>query len=95
MDIYRITEEINSIAASLHEDLRNYSNMRDIDKPIIVSACLLTVKYKEEGLFDFGVLNGDTDKTDGEKMYNLLKRELSKLNLNEDYVKTMMECIHV
>lgn len=92
MDIYRITEEINSIAASLHEDLRNYSNMRDIDKPIIVSACLLTVKYKEEGLFDFGVLNGDTDKTDGEKMYNLLKRELSKLNLNEDYVKTMMEC---
>jgi hypothetical protein len=39
--------EILKDASQLHEDLRNYGNLKDIDKPLIVSGILLALREAE------------------------------------------------
>lgn len=90
MNKHKILDYIKTIATSINEDLRNYSNMKDADKPIVIAACLLAIKYKKEGIFSFDELKGESQTTDGEIIYNLIERELSKTSLIEDSIKTMM-----
>lgn len=65
--------EILKDAAILHEDLRNYGNLKDIDKPLIVSGILLALREMETKNFSIDRLTGDTIETDGKKFVKLLK----------------------
>ena len=51
--------EILKDAAILHEDLRNYGNLKDIDKPLIVSGILLALREMEYKNFSVDNLTGD------------------------------------
>ena len=70
--------EILSDAAELHEDLRNYGSLKDIDKPLIVSGILLALREAEFGSFEIDNLNGDKIDTDGEKIYNSIEKNLKR-----------------
>ncbi len=70
--------EILKDAAELHEDLRNYGNLKDIDKPLIVSGILLALREAEFGGFGIDSLKGDEIDTDGEKIYNAIENNLKR-----------------
>lgn len=70
--------EILRDAAELHEDLRNYGNLKDIDKPLIVSGILLALRESEFGSFEIDGLNGDEIDTDGEKIYSAIEKNLKR-----------------
>lgn len=51
----------------MHEDLRNYGSLTDQSKPLIVSGILLALEEIKHKNFDIERLNGDKEKTDGQK----------------------------
>lgn len=70
--------EILRDASELHEDLRNYGNLKDIDKPLIVSGILLALREAEFGGFDVNHLTGDEIETDGDKIYSAIENNLKR-----------------
>lgn len=78
------TSEILKDAASLHEDLRNYGSIQDKDKPLIVSGILLALREIEHGSFSIDSLTGDTNYTDGEKIYDAIKKNLKRANVSPE-----------
>ncbi|WP_035987301.1 class I SAM-dependent DNA methyltransferase [Leptolyngbya sp. KIOST-1] len=76
--------EILRDAAELHEDLRNYGNLKDIDKPLIVSGILLALREAEFGSFEIDNLNGDEIDTDGEKIYNSIEKNLKRSRVSPE-----------
>ena len=76
--------EILSDAAELHEDLRNYGSLKDIDKPLIVSGILLALREAEFGSFEIDNLNGDKIDTDGEKIYNSIEKNLKRSKVSPE-----------
>lgn len=73
--------EILKDAASLHEDLRNYGNLKDIDKPLVVSGILLALNEIEKKSFSIDNLVGDTVETDGQKIYKAIGSNLKRVNV--------------
>ena len=71
--------EILKDAASLHEDLRNYGNLKDIDKPLVVSGILLALNEIEKKSFSIDNLVGDTVETDGQKIYKAIESNLKRV----------------
>lgn len=65
-------------ASELHEDLRNYGNLKDIDKPLIVSGILLALREAEFGSFEIDSLKGDEIDTDGDKIYVAIEKNLKR-----------------
>lgn len=80
-DIEKETAEILKDATELHEDLRNYGNLKDIDKPLVVSGILLALREIKEKNFSIEDLTGDTIKTDGQKIYGAIKDNLTRANV--------------
>ncbi|PHM61008.1 HsdM family class I SAM-dependent methyltransferase [Xenorhabdus ishibashii] len=76
--------EILKDASELHEDLRNYGNLKDIDKPLIVSGILLALREEEYRGFDVSHLTGDDVDTDGDKIYNAIEKNLKRSNVAPD-----------
>ena len=70
--------EILRDASQLHEDLRNYGSLKDIDKPLIVSGILLALREAEFKNFSIDDLTGDEIKTDGEKIYKAIESNLER-----------------
>ena len=70
------TEEILKIARMLHEDLRNYGNLEDKSKPLIVSGILLALSEIEHRNFDIEDLIGDSIRIDGLKIYKAIEDNL-------------------
>lgn len=70
--------EILKDASQLHEDLRNYGNLKDIDKPLIVSGVLLALREAEYKNFSLGDLTGDDINTDGEKIFSAIESNLKR-----------------
>lgn len=70
--------EILRDAAALHEDLRNYGNLKDIDKPLIVSGILLALREAESKNFSIDDLTGDSVITDGQKIFNAIQANLTR-----------------
>jgi len=70
--------EILRDAAQLHEDLRNYGNLKDVDKPLIVSGILLALREAESKNFTIADLIGDEINTDGDKIYNAVHDNLKR-----------------
>jgi type I restriction enzyme M protein len=81
------TEEILKDASILHEDLRNYGNLKDIDKPLIVSGILLALRESEFKNFSIDDLTGDTIKTDGQKIYDAIESNLTRSNVSPEVKK--------
>jgi hypothetical protein len=52
-DSEKETAEILKDAAELHEDLRNYGNLKDIDKPLVVSGILLALTVDKNNEPDY------------------------------------------
>lgn len=78
------TEELLKVARSLHEDLRNYGNLEDKNKPLIVSGILLALSEIEHNNFDINDLVGDQIKTDGMKIYDAIKANLQRSNVSPE-----------
>jgi type I restriction enzyme M protein len=76
--------EILKDAAELHEDLRNYGNLKDIDKPLIVSGILLALREEEFKNFAIDDLTGDEINTDGEKIYNAIELNLKRSKVSPE-----------
>lgn len=81
-DFEKETKEILQDAAELHEDLRNYGNIQDKDKPLIVSGILLALREMEFGNFTIESLVGDKNVTDGQKIYNAIEYNLRRSNVS-------------
>lgn len=77
-------EEIMKRAGSLHEDLRNYGNLGETEKPIVVSAILLALC--EDG-FTTETLTGDAVKKDGEKIFEALSTHLDRVHVEPEVKK--------
>lgn len=83
----KTTEEILKDAKILHEDLRNYGSIQDKDKPLIVSGILLALEEMEKQNITLDNLNGDTNKTDGNKIYDYIKASLDRANVSPQVKK--------
>lgn len=83
----KTTEEILKDAKLLHEDLRNYGNIKDQVKPIIVSGILLALREIEHKSFNIDSLTGDQTNTDGEKIYEAIEKNLKRVNISPQVKK--------
>lgn len=83
-DVEKETAEILKDAATLHEDLRNYGNLKDIDKPLVVSGILLALNESEHKNFSIESLNGDKMKTDGQKIFEAIEANLKRAQVAPD-----------
>lgn len=81
------TAEILKDAAELHEHLRNYGNIKDEEKPLIVSGILLALREGEFKNFNIDDLTGDTVKTDGAKIMDAIEANLSRSNVSPEVKK--------
>lgn len=81
------TAEILRDAACLHEDLRNYGSLKDVDKPLIVSGILLALKESEYKNFSISDLTGDDIKTDGQKIYDAIEANLRRAGVAPEVKK--------
>ena len=86
-DSERTTEQILKDASALHEDLRNYGNLLDTEKPIVVSGILLAIEEIKHKNFSLDSLNGDSSTTDGEKIYKAINDNLKRANVRPDVKK--------
>jgi len=74
--------EILKDAAELHEDLRNYGSLKDIDKPLIVSGILLALRESEFKNFAIDDLIGDNIATDGDRIYSAIEDNLKRASVD-------------
>ena len=79
-DYEKETAEILKDASVLHEDLRNYGNLLDTEKPLIVSGILLALRESE-------YKTGDSVKTDGQKIYDAINANLQRANVSPEVKK--------
>ena len=80
-------KEVLRRSAKLHEDLRNYANLGETEKPLVVSAILLALN--EPG-FSTEQLTGDRIKTDGMKIFDALSTFLERVEVKPDAKKQMV-----
>lgn len=86
-DTEKETAEILKDAAVLHEDLRNYGNLLDTEKPLIVSGIMLALREAEFKNFSISDLMGDNIKTDGQKIYDAIDANLKRANVSPSVKK--------
>lgn len=80
----KTTKEILKDAATLHQDLRTYGSIQDKDKPLIVSGILLALEEIKYQNFSIDSLNGDSQKSDGMKIYEAIKDNLKRANVSPE-----------
>lgn len=71
-------EEILAKAKELHEALRNYGQLGDSEKPLVVSAILLALSEKT---FNIATLSGDDQKTDGQILYDYISTYMNRVKV--------------
>ena len=76
------TADILKDASVLHEDLRNYGNLLETEKPLIVSGILLALRESEHRNFSIDDLTGDAILTDGQKIYDAIQTNLQRANVS-------------
>ena len=74
--------EILADAKELHEHLRNYGNMKDEEKPLVVSGILLALRERDNGNFNVESLVGDSQITDGQKIHNAIVSSFQRTDLS-------------
>lgn len=73
-------------AETLHEYLRNYGQLGEDEKPLVVSAILLALAERHYG-FDLQQLTGDKIDTDGAKIFEKVKTHLSRAHVRPEVKK--------
>lgn len=88
-DTEKTTEQILKDAAELHEYLRNYGTLKDVDKPLVVAGILLALDEVEHGGFSIASLTGDQTAglRDGDKIMNAIRGRLTRSNVSPDVKK--------
>jgi type I restriction enzyme M protein len=81
------TEEIIKKAGELHEMLRNYGQLRDTEKPLVVSAILLALSEKT---FKIEQLEGDSVKTDGDIIFDALISHMKRVEVQPEVKKQQL-----
>lgn len=71
-------EQILQKSAGLHEALRNYGQLGDSEKPLVVSAIILALRERS---FSIDTLDGDLIETDGQKIFNALTSHLARVEV--------------
>lgn len=84
------TAEILKDASALHVDLRNYGNLEEKNKPLVVSGILLALREIEYKNFSIDSLNGDDQKTDGQKIYDAIEANLGRANVSPQVKKNKL-----
>lgn len=84
------TAEILKDASLLHDDLRNYGNLEEKSKPLIVSGILLALREIDHKNFNIENLSGDTQKTDGQKIYDAIEANLGRANVSPQVKKNKL-----
>ena len=80
----KTTAKILQDAAEMHEYLRTYGSLKDQDKPLVVSGILLALDEIKSGSFSLDSLTGDDIDTDGDKIYEAIKKRLKRSNVGPD-----------
>lgn len=83
----RITEDIIKYASILHEDLRIYGSLIETQKHIVVSGILLALEEIKHKNFSIDNLNGDSNTTDGDKIYKAVEENLKRANVRPEVKK--------
>lgn len=86
-DEEKTTQELLKDAQELHEYLRNYGNLRDQEKPLVVSGILLALREMEYGNFSIDSLTGDDTKTDGKKIMEAIESNLRRSRVSPETKK--------
>ncbi|WP_459209094.1 HsdM family class I SAM-dependent methyltransferase [Aquimarina rhabdastrellae] len=71
-------EELTKQSAILHEALRNYGQLGDKEKPLVVSAILLALSDRNFKVED---LNGDEVRTDGDKIFDAIEDYMRRVKV--------------
>ena len=74
--------EILADAKELHEYLFKYGNMKDEEKPLVVSGILLALRERDNGNFSIESLVGDNQITDGQKIHNAIISSFQRTDLS-------------
>lgn len=77
-------EEVLKKSAELHEALRNYGQLGDSEKPLVVSAILLALR-EDAKIAD--QLKGDTLKTDGNIIFDALSTHMTRVEVKPETKK--------
>jgi type I restriction enzyme M protein len=77
-------EEVLKKSAELHEALRNYGQLGDSEKPLVVSAILLALR-EDANIAD--LLKGDNLKTDGKIIYDALSTHMTRVEVKPETKK--------
>lgn len=77
-------EEVLKKSAELHEALRNYGQLGDSEKPLVVSAILLALR-EDSKIAD--QLKGDNLKTDGKIIYDALSTHMTRVEVKPETKK--------
>lgn len=77
-------EEVLKKSAELHEALRNYGQLGDSEKPLVVSAILLALR-EDANIAD--QLKGDDLKTDGKIIYDALSTHMTRVEVKPEMKK--------
>ena len=84
-------EDILTKASTLHEMLRNYGQLGDFEKPIVVSAILLALKdTTKRNIKLIDILNGDDTKTDGSIIYNSIETFLKRMKMDSSKMTKLL-----
>jgi type I restriction-modification system DNA methylase subunit len=84
---FKELSEILGKTKELHEYLRNYGQLGDSEKPLVVSAILLALDDNKNLV---NTLNGDKIDTDGKKIYNALSTRLERINVQPETKKQVI-----
>ena len=79
------TQELLKKATELHEALRNYGQLGDKEKPLVVSAILLALADKNN--FNSNQLTGDNVNTDGNKIFRSIETYMTKVQVTPETKK--------
>lgn len=77
-------QEILKKSANLHEHLRNYGQLGDSEKPLVVSAILLALR-ENPNISD--LLRGDSVKTDGSILFDALSTHMTRVEVKPETKK--------
>ncbi len=80
-------EAILNKSKELHEALRNYGQLGDSEKPLVVSAILLALC---EETFDIKSLKGDSIQTDGQLIYNAMSTYMERVQVQPETKKSQI-----
>ena len=80
-------QDLQKKAAELHEALRNYGQLGDKEKPLVVSAILLALQDDD---FKIENLTGHQRSTDGIKIFNSVENYMKEVNVSPEVKRNVV-----